>query len=484
MKIKLQDILESTILSEGRKEDTMKKFNAPKEVVDKLSAGDPSGNNKYLLWMTKQAMESGGEDFIINVIIDAVERYHQQVNRLNKEIASNAGVSDKVQKNPKDINVYRDVNELLMITKKAEEITTDKQIKKEADKIYEDENILVVSPLTVRASCKYGAGSRWCVAGGSAPSYNPHFDNYTRNNVFYFITDKNSTQRDNPDHYKYALQYGHDGGKTWWDASDSSHSDSPSFMKTPSGDKAMAAINAYHRSAVGDKLKREIQKYLLQPTSTEYQKFVEHLDQSQKAEVIKKIIREEGYTIQVLESLINDLTEAQKDTILHNLTNLNYSGFNNVKERLNDTQLINVLINNPSVLNNSEAINYVDNKLNEKQKFELANKIDKKMVNNTDSTVILRGWSMSDEQKKTLNKTSFYIMLVGPDGVTEVVKVDPTKPESYRVINGLKLKATIDQSLTVYAIKTEQGLLDDYLDTQMPKDVEAKIMVKAQKVKT
>ena len=61
MKYSLSDILKSTVLTEGRKEDAMNKYGASQELVDALSAGDPSGNNKYLMWMTKQATGDNGK---------------------------------------------------------------------------------------------------------------------------------------------------------------------------------------------------------------------------------------------------------------------------------------------------------------------------------------------------------------------------------------------------------------------------------------
>jgi hypothetical protein len=493
MKFKLSDILESTVLTEGRKEDAMKKYGASKDLVDMLSAGDPSGNNKYLMWMVGQVMGQGGGDNIplADAIVDAIERYHKQVNRLNTEMATEAGVGDRATKNPKDINSFSDVNELIKVVKVAEAKTTDKEIKKEADKIYEDENIMVYAPLTVRASCKYGSGTRWCITSkGGGGGYNSHFDSYSRDAVFYVITDKTTNQDRDSRQYKYSLQYYHNGKKTWWDAQDSSHNTPPSFMETPSGIKAMEAINAYHRSAVGEKLQREIRKYMLQPTSRGYSNYQDHLTPEQKTEAIAKIIREEGATVQVFESLIKDLSEKQKNSLLHNLTGLTNSSFNKVKDQLNNIQLINVIKNNPVVLNNSESIKYVDGKLTEDEKYNLAHSMDKSKVSNTDSKVILRRWSMTPEQRAQHNQFSQYVFLVDSNrgNVIDdngIIKVDSLNPESYKIINGLKLKATMDRSLSMYAIKTEAELLDQYTGkkgSEISSDAVQGIMSKAKKI--
>ena len=48
MEFNLSQILESTILLEGRKEDAIKKYGEEhKELIEMLSSVDPSGNNKY-----------------------------------------------------------------------------------------------------------------------------------------------------------------------------------------------------------------------------------------------------------------------------------------------------------------------------------------------------------------------------------------------------------------------------------------------------
>jgi hypothetical protein len=467
MNFKLSEILESTILTEGRKEDAMKKYGASKELVDKLSASDPSGNNKYLMWMVGQVMGAGEGDQIpmADAVSVAVERFHKQVNRFNKEMADEAGLSDEAKNNPKDINVYKDINELLRITKVAEKRATDKDIKREADKVYEDENILVLAPLTVRASCKYGSGTRWCITGGQAPTYNSHFDSYSKNSVFYFITNKNMDQRSEPRLYKYALQYYHDGRKTWWDAQDSSHNAPPSWFDRM-GSKAMDAINAYQKTAAGEKLKREIKKFLLQPTSRGYATYREHLSDEEKKAAISRIITNEGSTVQVLESLVKDLTEKQKNALLHNLTGLTNSTFNKVKDQLNNQQLMNVIKNNPVVLNNSDSVKYVDEVLSDDQKYGLAHSLDKSKVSNTDSKVVIRKWSMTEEERAKHNQYSQYVFLLDTNksekGIIEkLIKVDSLNPESYKIINGLKLRATMDRALQMYAIKTEAGILDD-----------------------
>lgn len=63
--------------------------------------------------------------------------------------------------------------------------------KKDSIKLYEDENLLVVKPLTHQASCYYGSGTKWCTTMAGTPSY---FNQYTSNGNLYYIILKKITR--------------------------------------------------------------------------------------------------------------------------------------------------------------------------------------------------------------------------------------------------------------------------------------------------
>jgi len=62
------NILEQ-IITEGRLEDMIKKYEGKvsENVIRQLSAGDPSGNNKYLDWMCTQRVDYTSE-YIIKMV--------------------------------------------------------------------------------------------------------------------------------------------------------------------------------------------------------------------------------------------------------------------------------------------------------------------------------------------------------------------------------------------------------------------------------
>jgi len=199
------NILEQ-IITEGRLEDMIKKYAkiSPKEVsedvVRQLSAGDPSGNNKYLDWMCAQR-----EDYTSEYIIKMVQCFHENVNRLSEKNVNaiyndTTATSTKIKKAPKDINSYPLPEDIEVMCKYFEE-----QKPKTASrvKIYEDDKWLVVSPLTHEASCSYGAHSNWCVSTTN-PDY---YKRYTKEGILVFFLDKKGINptKPNANTYKVAV---------------------------------------------------------------------------------------------------------------------------------------------------------------------------------------------------------------------------------------------------------------------------------------
>ena len=59
--------------------------------------------------------------------------------------------------------------------------------------VYEDDDMIVVTPRTYEASCQFGAGTKWCTT--SSPTY---FNNYsTEGKLFYFIDKKKMSSTSN-----------------------------------------------------------------------------------------------------------------------------------------------------------------------------------------------------------------------------------------------------------------------------------------------
>ena len=210
------------ILLEGRVEDaknllskTYDDMGYVEDIVGDFVEDDPSGNNKYLMWMVKRWAE---EQESTGAIVELVRDYHKLLPKITNALAvkvfgaeadSNAIVS------PKSIDSYPTLDDLYKIVDAASQLESRKEVetqaKSGANKIYEDERWLVVRPDTRDASCYYGSGTKWCTAMKNAE----HFDNYNKKGRLYYLIDKS---RDLGRYYKVALykEFGAGGRDEYW----------------------------------------------------------------------------------------------------------------------------------------------------------------------------------------------------------------------------------------------------------------------------
>lgn len=151
-----------------------------KTVVDYVSTQDPSGNNKYLEWLTRQIFNNQISMFS-DLLYKSVSQYHKNLNRITPDFLEklknleNIGLSyandeDKILKNPKDINSFSNLDSLKFFNEVLLGFKTKKELKqldddaKKVIKLYQSPYVEVVVPLSVEASCRYGAGTKWCTS--------------------------------------------------------------------------------------------------------------------------------------------------------------------------------------------------------------------------------------------------------------------------------------------------------------------------------
>jgi len=202
--MKFLDIL----LKEGRKEDLKKKYSEKYDEEDLdfiLGISDLQDfNHKYTDWVLKHILAYADVDEMAEVAVELVKDF------------------DKYQKNleKKDINQYLSFEELdkALFPLKVKE--KERELENQTEKIYEDDNFLVLVPKTIEASCKYGSGTKWCTTVKGAD----HFQRYTSGNQgLYYIIRKKGNQTE--PHYKVAVHIS-SNGENWWDAKDRPMTDS------------------------------------------------------------------------------------------------------------------------------------------------------------------------------------------------------------------------------------------------------------------
>jgi hypothetical protein len=199
------------LIQEGRKEDLGKKYTEkfkeyPETLDFILGISDLADTNfKYGDFVLKNTHPNASPEEVEDIVdlIKDFDRFQQSLD-------------------VKDINKY-DLDGLKLTIELHKE-TSKSQLKKidtsGAKKIFEDKNILIVRPLTYEASCKYGAGTRWCTTMTGQPSY---FESHTKDDQgLYYIILKNFN-KDNK-FYKIAIHIT-PNTETWYDATDERMSD-------------------------------------------------------------------------------------------------------------------------------------------------------------------------------------------------------------------------------------------------------------------
>lgn len=224
------------IILEGRKEDFVKKFSNKfseeqlRTIIDKSDV--LPGQHKYLNFLGK-VVNPRNFNADLNIVIKLLEKFSTISQNLTN----------------KDINQYDKISTL----KKALD-DYDNRVRREiktvddADVVYEDNEMIVVSPKTHKSSCYFGSGTKWCTTASDSG----HYDRYNQDGkLFYFIS---KTKPTSDPTYKVALLKKYDGSETYYDAPDNSFRTGWIFG-TEKLEKILSRINSYISTTYADQLK-------------------------------------------------------------------------------------------------------------------------------------------------------------------------------------------------------------------------------------
>jgi hypothetical protein len=200
------------ILFEGRKEDVYKKYQKSIDAerkflsnyMDKASAYDfllddpfmKETNYKYLDNLLEHYYtmnEWSGEEGPTNI-----ETARNKLFSIRREIEGlivDLEIFEKHKSKFKypDIKKYLPyLQEFFSEVKKVKEDVEKKKVevaaKKDIDRIFENDTLLIIKPKSHTASCYYGAGTQWCTTMAGNPSY---FNQYSSNGTLYYLILKN-----------------------------------------------------------------------------------------------------------------------------------------------------------------------------------------------------------------------------------------------------------------------------------------------------
>lgn len=227
----------SQVLTESRKDDFLRKFKSkfsPEELKKIFSLSRSlAPNQKFLM-------------FLGNVI--STENFDENLSKAEKAVEKFIKYQQALEQ--KDINQYKTLEDIISaINNHENKVRRTVKSVDGADIVFENDRFTVVTPQTHKASCYYGAGTKWCTASLNGSS---HFDNYNVDGKLFYILDKKA--KSNDQFYKVALLQKYDGNKTFYDAPDKSFS-SGWILGTPEYDEIQKSINQY----IEDNFQREIE---------------------------------------------------------------------------------------------------------------------------------------------------------------------------------------------------------------------------------
>ena len=211
------------VIIEGRKEDVAKRlkqrFEYDGSFIDRMISVDPTGY-KYVDYIGKQleklipqlAGQKGGlnvtqQDAIKDILSMVIPWFHNNVNRITEDDIWKAetifrernGMVPNIEgiaKSFKDIAQYENpefIRTLMdIVDSKKTEREKERELKSQAEKLYEDDDVLVIRPKSYAASCYYGANTKWCTTNKGSSGY---FEKYIRTGLlYYFINKKENTK--------------------------------------------------------------------------------------------------------------------------------------------------------------------------------------------------------------------------------------------------------------------------------------------------
>ena len=161
--------------------DLCKKYGKDIDSIRSLYNLDPTGNKKYVDWLVKvrYIKRDNGKYYVSD---DFKTKIYDDVNETLVWLEKNSN-NPKI-KEFKDIHQYKTITEFLTKIKPFM-VKTDSEIKSEAEKIYEDDDWLVIYPNTYEVSKLYGMNTKWCV------TEKKHYSDYINSGILvYFINKK------------------------------------------------------------------------------------------------------------------------------------------------------------------------------------------------------------------------------------------------------------------------------------------------------
>jgi hypothetical protein len=141
---------------------------------------------RYEYVNSKMSDASGFEKLILTWVIDQFRAENIEILREFNEVL------DKGLVDQNDISKYENFEEITNQLSVARTKDLLKKSRKEISVVYEDDEIMMLKPLSFEASLKYGAGTKWCTAMKNEPEY---FYRYSKNGILIYLINKETGRK-------------------------------------------------------------------------------------------------------------------------------------------------------------------------------------------------------------------------------------------------------------------------------------------------
>ena len=145
-------------------------------VIDMLARVDPTDSYKYTEFLIKELKQSIKDDGIVDITLNlGIELVGNDnvvtLNEFEQHVKAN-----RIQK--KDISQYKSFEQIKEQVKLAEEIVKQKELEKQIEKLFEDNEYLVLIPLTKESNQTYGSNTKWCTTMEGYSYWEKYFQDY------------------------------------------------------------------------------------------------------------------------------------------------------------------------------------------------------------------------------------------------------------------------------------------------------------------
>ena len=166
-----------------------------RDEFDAINKADPTSKDgkkkgKYLQWLLKLRAENKLKMEDLYKATKYLKIYTKYKNQIEEKDINKIKSLPDLYGQVKDIMKSLETEEGTESLKSSKEKT--KEIKKQAEKYYEDEKWLIIIPKTKEASCLYGKGTQWCTAADVSENM---FDEYNDQGPLYIMIHKPTNEK-------------------------------------------------------------------------------------------------------------------------------------------------------------------------------------------------------------------------------------------------------------------------------------------------